>query len=543
MYCLCLNKLTDVHCTNIASYPKNSPKVCNTHINKYMSKLMRGGFTDNIITYEKNRVLKDDFKCDLIIPNKVIGEDNKTITTYTSIKHFMDICKDGNLWNDSEKTINHKNDDTLFMDAIKGKIKNIEGNTNQYIRYLAIAYYVKFMQNIELKHILYRISKYILPDSIERRLLIAIPVHYDEFKSGIPVPIKEYSCNYSKPDIPEYNIDLDDPEKWTPLVKRYRDKILHCYNTYFKVTSESRITRDEIIKRFENSLYKDEIKSIAHSLYEVKDKTDPKNLDYYLTVMRIQYVADVACISNMFKKDGRYLHYRSLEWPASDIADITVKLHFQRKNKTVFTSISCLGQVGFITGMSNQGYSLAFNYLGGVILNGDDKNFIPDTTLFDQKIIDKIKRDIIGQERSISNLYRYVMENEFKENQVEYLLSKIRLLNQGFLSICRSEDPPSIIVRSSNGIQIIKENKCITFKDSLVVCNSLPNEDCVSIDKIQQIIKDNINNWDSYNKILNSFIGEGLWSINIYSVVIDPKKMRMEGYIKILNINPLSVLK
>ncbi len=157
-----------------------------------------------------------------------------------------------------------------------------------------------------------------------------------------------------------FRIDLETKEeqRWLPILKIYKYKIKAAHDALFLQFGNSKWIQmaSKLISMssyFGYIMHKKEIQSISEQC----------NINFGdLVLAQIIYELSACCTSLIYKHDGEYIHFRSMDWPLKNLADLTITIDFFKNNKLVYSTVTWAGFVGIMTSVKPDVGSVALNF-------------------------------------------------------------------------------------------------------------------------------------------------------------------------------------
>src|SRR5262245_32563327 len=166
-------------------------------------------------------------------------------------------------------------------------------------------------------------------------------------------------------DVPTYWIDLgrDEAKRWEAVITREKTaagRLIHEASSQFeRVPDLLRWAFARLYQRF-GGLYRGEIASWAEALGVSLGTATILNCAYELSHLRWPKL--FGCTAGVRWVDGLgMVHVRSLDWPLATMGAATRLFRFRRGARE-FVSVGVPGQVGVLSGMLPQAYSVTINW-------------------------------------------------------------------------------------------------------------------------------------------------------------------------------------
>jgi hypothetical protein len=164
---------------------------------------------------------------------------------------------------------------------------------------------------------------------------------------------------------PGYDIDLAlaEEKRWASVIaaeaETARELVNEAAAEFRRVPEPLRWFFARLYKTF-GGLYSDEIKSWARGIGESVGTVTMLNCAYELSQLRWPRL--FGCTAGVCRlEDGRLVHVRSLDWPLECMGDATRLFRFRRDGRQ-FVAVGVPGQVGILSGMVPQAYSITINW-------------------------------------------------------------------------------------------------------------------------------------------------------------------------------------
>ena len=253
----------------------------------------------------------------------------------------------------------------------------------------------------------------------------------------------------------KYIIDINSnaEDRWKPIISDYKVEISNVFNKLNQMNngllSSLASGLINIANKFGYVLYEDELNYIS------KECAIPFG---QLVMLQIMYELSACCTSAVFPIDGIPVHFRTMDWPLSELKEMTIIIDFQDKGKTKYSTVTWAGYIGILTAIKPNVCSISLNYRStgeGLVNNllNLGKSYWP-----------------------AGYLIRSVMDNDLNYSQIIDRLSNCKLVAPCYLIVCGIETEQCINIvrdRESASIHQIDNDKIVqTNIDPFVDCRS-----------------------------------------------------------------------
>jgi len=166
------------------------------------------------------------------------------------------------------------------------------------------------------------------------------------------------------PSIPVFQVDLD-----THPSKRW-SKVIHTYKHHIKAIwdDNEKLFQKSVPRVWLQCLYKyiDHMARKGYIYHEQELRAIAKEAEVPfggLVMMQIFYELSACCTAMVLDhKTLGPVHFRTLDWQATQLSNLTIEVHFCRNNKLVYTALTWAGFVGVFTAMKPGCASVSLNF-------------------------------------------------------------------------------------------------------------------------------------------------------------------------------------
>jgi hypothetical protein len=223
----------------------------------------------------------------------------------------------------------------------------------------------------------------------------------------------------------KYKISLDDEPKnrWREVIEDNKEEIKRIHR-------KMNIPENYAIKSIMNVAYY--LGLMIHS-EEIEYIANHCCIPFHQAViLQIMYELSACCTSCVFSMDDKLVHLRTMDWPLEELKKITIEVEFTKNNKTIYKAITWAGYVGILTAVKPNICSISLNYRRA---NGN--------------ILENIMNLCLGMWPG-GYLIRYLMENEFKFDDIVKELKISRLVAPCYFIICGLENAYNVVRNSGD---------------------------------------------------------------------------------------------
>jgi hypothetical protein len=155
----------------------------------------------------------------------------------------------------------------------------------------------------------------------------------------------------------EYTIDISSPKCWNEVVLEHLDQIKRVMEKMRRLFRHYMSPIKLAYSAYKNTggvtMYEDEIEEIS----KILGITPLECL-----LFQLSYELCSACTSAILKVNGKYLHFRTMDWDLPELKPLTIKISVYRGTDYLFDAITWAGCIGIFTGIKKNRYTISLNY-------------------------------------------------------------------------------------------------------------------------------------------------------------------------------------
>jgi hypothetical protein len=313
-----------------------------------------------------------------------------------------------------------------------------------------------------------------------------------------------------------YDLDSKPSDRWTPIINDFKDKIPMLRTEIDKLLVSMSVSPTilfcirQLMKLYKSNIfYYDELCCLSELLDIPLEK---------ILLLQLSYECNAMCTSVVTKVNGKFMHYRTMDWELPFLKDITIELEYIKNNKSIGLVTTWVGYVGVLTAISPNKYSISVNFR----ITGE-RGLL--------KFLGNVK-STLQLKWPVGHMVRHILENEYDYDTMVKFIKETQLISPTYLTIAGETNKPRIIIREPSEV-VSDKSSDFTVQANMDSIDSDPRYDILDskgrIAFANKVITDNNNNFTSSDVLFESFNKDPVINVEtIYISLLDPNNYTLK---------------